>query len=498
VALAVVYSRARVGIEAPRVAVEVHLAQGLPSLSVVGLPEAAVKESKDRVRAAIDNARFEFPRRRITVNLAPADLPKEGGRFDLPIALGILAASGQVDDAGLPDHEWLGELALGGAIRPVTGVLPAVIAAKQAGRAIVVPAENGAEAALVPGAETRVAETLQAAYAHLNGVRWLESPTAPAQSAPEEPPPDLHAVRGQPRARRALEIAAAGGHNLLMAGPPGTGKSMLAARLPGILPPLGEAEALEVAAVWSAAGQPIHPPTWYRRPFRAPHHTVSPTALAGGGSHPRPGEVSLAHRGVLFLDEVAEFDRRALETLREPLETGRIHIARAARQADFPARFQLVVALNPPEDPGARSSAPLGPRLSTPFLDRIDLQIEVPTVSREVLRAQPDGDTAEESSAIVRARVLAARARQSERAHKPNAELAGHELETHCVLGRTEETLLIQAGERMGLSARSHHRILKLARTIADLAGAPRITSEHLAEALSYRDYERDRTNGWR
>jgi len=342
---ATVLSRAQRGVDAPLVRVEVHCGPGLPSLSIVGLPEAAVRESKDRVRAALLNAGFDFPAGRITVNLAPADLPKEGGRYDLAVALGILAASGQLPQAALERHEFLGELALGGALRAVRGALPAALATRAAGRALVVAAPSAAEAALGHPA-TLGADHLLEVCAHLAG-RAALAPTARPAPGVAPPAPDLAEVRGQHAARRALEVAAAGGHALLLVGPPGTGKSMLAQRLPGVLPPLDEVAALEAAAVQSLGASGFDPARWRVVPFRAPHHTASAVALVGGGGSPRPGEVSLAHQGVLFLDELPEFERRVLEVLREPLESGRIVVSRAARQAEFPARFQLVAAMNP-------------------------------------------------------------------------------------------------------------------------------------------------------
>lgn len=498
--LAIVHSRAQVGIDAPPVHVEVHLANGLPALSIVGLPEAAVKESKDRVRGALLTAGFEFPARRITISLAPADLPKDGGRFDLPIALGILAASGQIPSEPLADLEFVGELALSGELRPVRGVLPVAIAAREAGRGLVVPEANGAEAGLVEGAEVRVARHLLAVCAHLGVGEPLPVASTGTQHAGAVVVADLAEVRGQPHARRALEVAAAGGHSLLMSGPPGTGKTLLASRLPGILPPMSEEEALQAAAVASVSGLPFDAERWRQRPFRAPHHTASGVALVGGGSTPRPGEISLAHHGVLFLDELPEFDRRVLEVLREPLESGRILISRAARQAEFPARFQLVAAMNPCPcgyfgHPNGRCQCTAEQvnryraRISGPLLDRIDLQIEVPPVPRELLRAE--GAPAAEDSATVRRRVLAARDRQLRRGGRPNAALDNRELDAHCRLAVADADLLERAIERLGLSVRAYHRILRVARTIADLAAAETIASAHLQEAISYRRLER-------
>lgn len=507
--LAVVRSRAPAPGRAPEVVVEVHLANGLPSFSIVGLPDLEVRESRERVRAALQNCGFEFPVRRITVNLAPADLPKESGRFDLPIALGILAASGQIPAESLSRREFAGELSLTGALRPMRGAFAMVCgAARQYALAasdepapeIYLPLASASEAALVPGIDVFGAADLPSLCAHLAGsidgrLTRVRAPTLPEFST-DPPQPDLADVIGHPAARRALEVAAAGGHHLLMIGPPGAGKSMLAARLPGLLPPMTDDEALTSAAILSASSIGFTPEQWRRRPFRAPHHSSSSAALVGGRNPPQPGEITLAHLGVLFLDELPEFDRKVLETLREPLEAGRITISRAAQQADFPAACQLVAAMNPCPcgwrgDPNGRCrcspdiAARYLRKLSGPLLDRIDIQIELPALTPAELSAR--STVRGEPSASVARRVSGARERQLRRQGKTNRELDGREADAVCRLDTSADALLRESSERFGWSARAYYRVLKVTRTIADLDASDSVGAAHVAEAVQYR-----------
>lgn len=489
--LATVITRAAMGLHAPEVQVEVHLSQGLPALTIVGLPEAAVRESKDRVRSAIINSGFEFPSRRLTINLAPADLPKDGSRLDLPIALGILAASGQLAPTSLNDKEFVGELALNGDLRPIHGVLAVARASHLAKHALFVPLSNATEAARIPDATIFAAQTLSQVCHHLQQESVLKAVQTELAETLQYHGPDMLDVKGQHQARRALEIAAAGGHSLLFCGSPGTGKTLLASRLPGILPMLNDAESLEVASIYSIANAQI---TFGQRPFRSPHHTASGVALVGGGSNPKPGEISLAHHGVLFLDELPEFDRKVLEVLRQPLESKEVVISRATRQITFPADFQLIAAMNPCPcgyafDGSQRCQCSPDQinryrgRLSGPLLDRIDLHVQVPVLPASDLQSTAPV----ENSASIRERVLAARKLQTERQGYVNAALTPQALEQHAALGQTEQHMMTQAQNRLNLSARAYHRIVRVARTIADLAGQPQIGTTHLTEALGYR-----------
>jgi magnesium chelatase family protein len=494
--LSVVYSRALAGVAAPLVQVETHLSNGLPSFHIVGLPETAVRESKDRVRSAIINSHFSFPDRRITVNLAPADLPKEGGRFDLPIALGILCASGQVPPDAMSRHEFLGELALDGSVRPVPGVVAAAGAARAAGRQMVVAPCSASRAAHAPGSEVIAAPDILTLCAHLNGSEKI-APAQPAHIATAHDHPDLRDVVGQAGARRALEIAASGGHNLLLWGPPGTGKTLLASRLPGLLPPPSAEDMLLGLALRDVYDRTQGTDWVYQRPFRNPHHSATAAALVGGGNRPRPGEISLAHGGVLFLDELPEFNRHCLEALREPMESGTITLARAGHRITYPARFQLVAAMNPcacgyfgdPEHACRCTPEQIlryRSRVSGPLLDRFDLHIQVNRLPPgDLLSPNLSGECTE----MVRERVVHCRLKQEHRQGLPNAQLAPDRLASFCTLAEREKQWLETAATRLHLSGRGLHRTLRVARTIADLDGCEAIGAGHLSEALGYRSH---------
>lgn len=495
-ALAIVYTRAALGISAPLITIEIHISNGLPGMTMVGLPETTVKEARDRVRSAIINSGYTFPARKITVNLAPADLPKEGGRYDLPIAIALLVASEQLTTNRLHQYEFIGELALTGALRGVPGAISSAMEAIKAGRQVIVATDNSAEVSLIGGDSCFIADHLQEVCAFLNGQHQLNHPVAEIPS-PTETYPDLIDVIGQQQGKRALEIVASGGHNLLFIGPPGTGKTMLASRLPGLLPPLNNEEALESAAILSLLNTHHATKQWRHRPFRSPHHSASMAAMVGGGSIPLPGEISLAHNGVLFLDELPEFERRVLDALREPIESGKIHISRSRAKVDYPAHFQLIAAMNPAptghyQGQHNRTSPEqilryLG-RLSGPFLDRFDLSLEIPLPPPGVLSQRSCG---EEESAHVRQRVIAAREKQLARQQKLNADLENNEMKIWCSLQKEDAVWLEQALTQLGLSIRAWQRLLKVARTLADMDNEPDIKRYHLQEALSYRAIDR-------
>ncbi|GAC16286.1 YifB family Mg chelatase-like AAA ATPase [Aliiglaciecola lipolytica] len=490
--LAVVYSRASVGIDAPLVSIEVHLANGLPAFNLVGLADAAVRESKERVRSALLNSGFEFPAKRITVNLAPADLPKDGGRFDIAIAIGIIAASGLISLEQLEHYEFAGELALTGNIRPISGALPFNYACHRANHTAILSSLNAPEACLIEQSKVIAVDTLSQLFLHLTGRNKLALQQAQSTDTLKDYEYDMADIKGQQLAKRGLEICAAGNHNILFVGPPGTGKTMLAQRLLTILPEMSQLQALETATIYSISGHEVDPKTWRLRKFRQPHHTSSAIALVGGGSNPKPGEISLAHNGILFLDELPEYERRVLDVLRQPIESGYVSISRASKQVNYPAQFQLVAAMNPSPTGSLRDGRSTAEqvlkyinKISGPFLDRIDLQVDVPKLASAELYSMQN-ETSESSEEIKR-RVLQARQMQINRAGKCNAQLNSNEIEQHCRLTREDRLFLQTSVENLGLSMRAFHRVIKVARTIADLSEEPQISRPHLAEALGYR-----------
>lgn len=491
--LSVLYTRAQKALVSEIVRVETHISNGLPAFNIVGMPETAVKESKDRVRAAIINSGYEFPARKITVNLSPADLPKEGGRYDLSIALGVLIASGQLQSKEINNYEFIGELALTGDLRAIRGLLPTVISAINHPKNIIIPADRSNEVGFLDSQHIFIANSLKEVVECLEGKHTLQSPEE-IEVSPNHTALDMLDIKGQIFAKRALKIAASGGHNILLIGPPGTGKTMLASRFMTILPDMLQSEAIEAAAIASVSHQGFDINNFGIRPFRQPHHTASSVALVGGGSNPRPGEISLAHHGVLFLDELPEFDRKVLETLREPLESGVINISRATSQAKFPAQFQLIAAMNPcacgffgDKEKACQCSTDSVNRyrnkISGPFLDRIDLHVEVPRLLTSELQTTQLG----ESSTSMREQVVAARNIQNQRRGKQNALLTVREIDEDCQLGSRELELMDKAQKRLNLSPRSFHRILRVARTIADLEASENIKATHLTEALAFR-----------